>query len=446
MPAFRPDGRSEEATTEAQPTSYLNQFLSRATATTVTAAPGAARHGDDKHTQHLEEKTSADGGGNANSEGAPCLAGRLSENHHHDDSDDDILNSPIPRSPPPSPAPISQRRPDPRWLQASKDSSTVLEEDGDGLQPNAMRLSDLDSYSGNAGRSGDCTSSGQHGGVPPPPNMFIADEEEDMLLQQQQGLGESAPARTYSAMAASARARGRQQQESIGLTPSSMRHRRHRSGWRLPQHPAGGPPQADHDHDHDHDQRHDHNCSGTGEGRALSARESSALFWKESDSLDAKSSRADNEVWPRGASHSHSNSRHGGGAQGRATRAASARAGREGREKGSQVGGTGRGGGRPWGSRLGTDAAGSAAYGGSGVRRRNHPRAIVAPPPELPLGQALRTVGGLVAGDGAKVSAVRCLLLRGFIPTWLYHFFLGGPCGNCQLSSSPLQDRCCSLV
>ncbi|CAM9456742.1 unnamed protein product, partial [Scytosiphon promiscuus] len=150
-----------------------------------------------------------------------------------------------------------------------------------------------------------------------------------------------------------------------------------------------------------------------GDGRTLNARESSARFWEEAESLDAQSSVAnDDRRLGRGAT-AGSGCRDVGDETGGVLRSdrGNSRPGQPGRQR--EAAGW-AGGPRPRGVRPGAGAggvgvgvggtAGRATIGSGGARGkslRGVPR-----PPDLSLGQALRTMGGLIGGDGAKLSAV----------------------------------------
>lgn len=388
--------------TKVPPNSYLNQFLSRRA--TTRAQDGGDDQQDAQGVQAVEYTDPDSGHVNTDCEGGRCPGGHLNDDHHdHRQSDDGNVDA-IPRSPPrPTPQPPAMLAAGLRW--AALDGSTILDNE-DGQDQAVMLRRDLDSSS----RQNGCSVSPGHHGVRDDgrprrrsrPQQQQHDlgymvDEEDMLQPGDRG---GVPAKTYSAIAAaycSARV-PQQQQGSTGLVNSPPCRRRRRPESRSSSKLVPPGRQAV------YQQRHIAN--GNNDGRALSVRESSALFWEESESLDAKSVGANGE-WGLGI----------GGARGVAAAGSAAAGGRgggaasvrRGRDPTVVVGrGPGPGGRGPRVDvRMPAAAARDAGDGGGSRRRRNHPRSALDSP-ELPLGQALRTVGGLLGGDGTKMSAVRC--------------------------------------
>lgn len=150
---------------------------------------------------------------------------------------------------------------------------------------------------------------------------------------------------------------------------------------------------------------------GHGDGRTLNARESSARFWEEAGSLDAKRSCANNDRGPGQAPTFESGRRDLGGEEGACHRSDGGNKsrrgqhGEQGRTAACVVGGAQQRSVRPAGGGGGGGATGRTAAIGTGDARRKNSRGVSLSP-DLPLGQALRIMGGLIGGDGAKLSAV----------------------------------------
>lgn len=399
--------------------SYLGHYLSR-----------VAPEGHDTTTehqqqveQHLEETNPYGYSNNTvnDNEGEPCLFRQGSDNNLHrqpeDDGGDDAHDA-IPRSPLGSPTaqpPSPQRtQPGPRWTLDS-----VSLENGDDLERISMRRRDptpTRSKGHGGGGGGVCSASSQRHAVrnngrrPRQQQQSRQPQlQQDFMVDENNTLqpGQSFAARSYSGKATSVGFRGRQQRQQQQWTGLAHSTPHHQLGGGLSKLSSGQGQQYSH-------QR----CTDT-DGRALSVKESSALFWEESESLLAKSSCANND-WGLGLGRSR------GGPGGRSTfsgatahlPASIASAARgyprafsvvAGRERGSE----GRGVRSSRDVRLATTAADiGTAIGGNSFRNK-HPRAELYSR-ELPLGQALRTIGGLVGADGAKVSAVR------FFSSWSY--------------------------
>lgn len=420
-------GEPEKAPTS----SYLKQFLSRR-----AERPGEDERRDVQQAVEDIDSTNGDANSNKGGEEVPCTS-HLNDNRHdhrqpgdHDGNIDAAINDAVPRSPPRPQPPPALSGP----LRWTLDSSAVLD-DGDGPAQVVMLRRGLDSSTRHTKRHNGCSTPSGHNYRRPESR----EEQRDLGFMVGEGdtlqPGEGAAfSRSYSAIAAS---RVRQErQELAGSAYSSLRRR----PQGCPSKPPGGR-QPDH-------QRRTVNGSGTGkgngdgDGRALGVRESSALFWEESDSLDAKSSGAFNErglVIARGGRAAAAAAVGGGGRGGRGE-AAIAPFVRRGRASTAVVGrGQGaEGRGQRVDVRLRT-AATTAVIGGVSIKRsrRRHPRAVLTSPEELPLGQALRTVGGLLGGDGAKVSAVSSLCFFAVSRCRCYiHTYLHSPMPHC---------RCCKM-
>lgn len=371
--------RAEEPTN-----SYLRQFLTRG-------------EGDRQEQPKRFENTNTYGDGNNSNESEGCRSNNRQGDDDNcrqsDDDSDDVareLRLPTPRSPPQRPTyqpPSPQTELDPGCMLGA-----VLDS-GHGLERTTVRYPSAASskHKDGGSGSGQRTRQDQAVGIGDPPRGqqkdFMVDGEDLLRLRK------SADAVGYRSSAAYNDSRGQQRQTHSKSLASSSLDLHHRHGAGLSTRAADG--------QQHHQNRNDRSKSG---GHALSAQESSTLFWEEVDSLDAKISSANNDWGQRlGGGRGRGGDGNNGGESMATLGVHNGRSRGEGR---SGRGGRGSGARGPPKHGVRQAAAFATPVVGGGSVRKRHSRAFLTST-ELPLGQVLRTVGGLVGGEGLKVSAVR---------------------------------------
>ncbi|CAM9829793.1 unnamed protein product, partial [Ectocarpus sp. 8 AP-2014] len=309
------------------------------------------------------DRSNTNGDGNISNENKEYRDSRRGGGNHcrpqsDDENDDEAreLRLPTPRSPPQRP---TYQPPSP---QTDFDPGCVLGnaalDSGDGLERTTVRYPSAASskHKDGGNGSGQCT----RAVIGDPPRGqekdFMVDGEDLLRLKSADVVGRRGSA-TYN----DTRYQQRQKHPKSLASASLDLHHRHGAG--LSTRSAGG---QQHHHQHRNDR-------GNGGGHALSAQESSTLFWEEVDSLDAKSSSANNDWGQRlGGGRGRGGDRNIGGESmatlgfhnGRSR--GGGRSGRGGRGSGAR--------GPPKSGICQAAAFASPVIGGGNVRKR-HPRA-----------------------------------------------------------------------